>query len=72
MVMRVLRIVEPVQVVDSYDHEGGTGMPVVNHLITYQGKPSPFLTRRHGLGEAKYALWTRHNEKWEWTWNWLK
>ncbi|KAI0787528.1 hypothetical protein C8Q74DRAFT_1436761 [Fomes fomentarius] len=72
MVMRVLRIVEPVQMVDSYDHEGGTGMPVVNHLITHQGKPSSFLTRRRGLGEAKYALWTRHNEKWEWTWNWNK
>ena len=66
--MRVLRVIEPVRMKDDYD--GGMQMPVVGSYVTYRDQPLPFLSKRRGLGQVKYALWTRHNDEWAWTWDW--
>ena len=69
--MRVLRIVEPVQMADGYS--GDVAMPRVRSFIHYKGRPQFFLQSRYGSEEAgRFEMWTRHSEEWEWTWSWNK
>ncbi|KAM5531767.1 hypothetical protein V8D89_014537 [Ganoderma adspersum] len=68
VVMRVLRVIEPVQFVDQY--EGGVDQPQPGQVITLRGHQQLFLSKRDGKNQSLLRQWQRDTKKTLAPWSW--